>query len=90
MRSGVRSAARVIAVTCADAREAAASFEHFLIGVLPLSFVLTRFHNTSGAVGVLTLSVTNLPALAACVLLTIAACLLRDRRFVARLHARLR
>jgi hypothetical protein len=89
MKSGMRSAAKVIAVTCADAREAAASFEHFLIGALPFPFVLPRFHNTSGAVGVLALFATDLPALVACVAFTIAAYLLRDRRFVARLHARL-
>jgi len=90
MKSGMRPATRVISVTCADAREAAASFERLLIGALSFPFVLTRFHNTSGAVGVLALVGTDLPALAACVALTIAACLLRDRRFVARLCARLR
>ena len=92
MKSGIRSVARVISVTCADVREAAASFLRCLICALLVPIVIARFHSANGAVGDLAPPEIQLPALLTCIALTIAACLLPflDRRFMARLYVRLR
>jgi phospholipid transport system substrate-binding protein len=72
MKSRIRSAVRVISTTCADVREAPASFRRYLICAPLTPIVITRFHSANGAVSGLALLENDVRALLACVALTIA------------------
>ena len=72
MKSRIRSAVRVISVTCADVREAPASFRRYLICAPLTPIVITRFHGVNGAVSGLALLENDAWALLAYVALASA------------------